>query len=216
MFCPNCGNNIADNATFCPKCGATVGQDAHAASPAPQPAAKKEPKPKKGIAFKVLSAIVGILLIRLLTIVLTKVVIPTITNQQPAAHQTQTASDLSGLYTDEEIAELEKQVMNRYGDAWALSDCQVETTDDQVQLSFTSAVRSTDASAPTLCTLFAQEYLTSESASNEADYVAGLEQQTGISGVTEHIALYYADGEVCGEGLFNDQGLMSYSLAYQS
>lgn len=215
MFCPNCGNSIADNATFCPKCGATVGQGANAASPTPQPAAKKESKPRKWIRAIIILAL-ATLVGRLLALAMTRVFAPAVTNQQPAAHQTQTTSDLSGLYTDEEIAELEQQIMSRYGDAWALSDCQVETTDDQVQLSLTSAVRSTDASAPTLCTLFAQEYLTSESASNEADYVAGLEQQTGISRVTEHIALYYADGEVCGEGLFNDQGLMSYSLAYQS
>lgn len=31
MFCPKCGNQIADGAKFCPKCGKPVGQASHAA-----------------------------------------------------------------------------------------------------------------------------------------------------------------------------------------
>ena len=33
MFCPHCGNNVADNTKFCPYCGATMEQQAPAAAP---------------------------------------------------------------------------------------------------------------------------------------------------------------------------------------
>ena len=36
MFCPNCGNQIADDATFCGNCGTTIDQPA-AEAPAGNP-----------------------------------------------------------------------------------------------------------------------------------------------------------------------------------
>ena len=37
MFCPHCGNNVADNTKFCPYCGATMEQQAPAAAPQQPP-----------------------------------------------------------------------------------------------------------------------------------------------------------------------------------
>ncbi len=42
MFCPNCGNQLADGAKFCPKCGNPVGQ---AQAPQPQPPVAQSPAP---------------------------------------------------------------------------------------------------------------------------------------------------------------------------
>ncbi|MGM9637082.1 MAG: zinc ribbon domain-containing protein [Eubacteriales bacterium] len=37
MKCPNCGNELSDNAKFCPKCGTKIGADAGTGTPAPNP-----------------------------------------------------------------------------------------------------------------------------------------------------------------------------------
>lgn len=44
-FCPNCGNQIADNATFCSNCGKAAGQASAGASAAVQPAPVPTPPP---------------------------------------------------------------------------------------------------------------------------------------------------------------------------
>ncbi len=35
MFCPNCGNQVADNARFCPSCGSAINRDAAPEPPSP-------------------------------------------------------------------------------------------------------------------------------------------------------------------------------------
>ena len=84
MFCPNCGNQLADGAKFCPKCGKPVARASNAAqapaaqspapvpayapAPAPVPAPKKKPK----VIIGVIAGIV-VFAVVILTLVLTGV-----------------------------------------------------------------------------------------------------------------------------------------------
>ena len=90
MYCPNCGNQLADGAKFCPKCGKPVGQapqtpqapaaqhpapapapnpaPVYAPAPAPVPAPKKKPK----ILIGVIAGIV-VFAVVILTLVFTGV-----------------------------------------------------------------------------------------------------------------------------------------------
>lgn len=220
MFCPTCGSQVPDGTKFCPNCGAAVGQAANAGvSPAPQPAtSKKEPGKVRKPLFGSMG-IGGIIVLILVTQVIKQgarqITSAPDTTEPTAAEQTQTTPDPSDSTTDGWAISIEQQLTEAYGEVLMLSDCQASVDGSNVRFVLTSAIGSADPDAPELANRFNREILNGF-ANISVEKIRESEQEYGSSGVTFYVALYYADGTVCGEALINDQGLVDYSLAYQS
>ncbi len=75
----------------------------------------------------------------------------------------------------------------------------------------TSSVGSSDADAATLRSNFETLILTDETIEDFASSLEQVEVEYGVSGTSEVIALYYADGSLCGSLETNVQGLVSYN-----
>lgn len=212
MFCPKCGSQIPDSSKFCPTCGATL-DNATAATGSPSKPRTKEGGSKKKI-WGVVGAILIILLGKVLITVTRNVTNTSTAPQSPAIEQTdsQATPGLSDYY---DLDAYESAAMGAFGDTFALSGCEASVADSQLRLKLVSSVDSTDPQAQELAALYSQTFLTDENIQGDVSLIRNDEAKTGVSGITYHLTLYYADGAVCGDYVSSDSGLVDYSLAYQ-
>lgn len=240
MFCPTCGNQIPDGTKFCPSCGTSLAQPPTtenatpaAADSAPAPSAKKqkkEPGKVRKLLFGSLSvgAIIAIILVTQVAKYLVKQGFKNTTNpeptatQQPANPETDTIPDqisdreledamvrISGMSLKEQA----ESTLEAYSDFYALTNCTLSVDNGRMQTSLFSSVTSDGPDAAELSARFQQQELSEEEAQLEAVVIAALEQELGVTGITDHFILYYADGTVCGEALWDSTGLIEHYSA---
>ena len=219
MFCTTCGRQIPDGTAFCPNCGSALSpkpaspQPANAAGPSAQAAPtqpakqKKEPGKVRKFLFGSLSvgAIITIILVTQIAKYLAKQGIETVMNPEPAAVEQQGEAE-DGI----SIEDMENSLMEKYKDAYDLTDCTVSLTDSQIQIELISSVTSDSPEAAELSARFQQDELSEASEQDEAQFISELEQESGTTGITEYVVLYYADDVICGEVLYDSHGIDSY------
>lgn len=233
MFCPTCGNQVPDDTKFCPGCGTPLAQAPAAANAAPAaenavPAAstkkqKREPGKVRKLLFGSMS--VGGIIVFILVIQIGKYLakqgVKAVMNPEPSAIEQQdtTPEEEPAEPTttgDDEVtidpADMEAWVMEHYGNSFALTDCNIGRVDNQLQIELYSSVTSDSADAATLAANFRQELLSESSSSDSAALITWIEQELGVTGITERDVLYYADGTICGEALFDSTGLVDYRI----
>ena len=212
MFCPTCGSQIPDSTKFCPSCGTSVTPGANAPTPAPAPTPqkqKKEPGKTRKLLFGSMS-VGGIIVLILVTQIgkyVAKKTIPGIINPEPSAIEQPADPE-----TDTSDEDPENLVMEEFGDHFSLTDCRVRTEDSQAYYEMFSSVMPESSDAEELSARFSQTLLTNDRSQSVAEIISENEQSSGVTGITLRYTLYYADGTICGEALFDNTGLVDYRI----
>lgn len=93
-------------------------------------------------------------------------------------------------------------------DTFSLTNYDSNYVDNQMQVYLQSSISSGDADAATLQTMF-QQAMESESVSQAMTLgISEMEPYMGTDDLSVYFVLYYSDGVVCAEGLFDGTGFI--------